>query len=242
MTPAVTFTVLFEDDDVLAVAKPAGMTVVPARDEPPGDALRQRLESERGESLWVVHRLDRDTSGVLVFARSAEAHRELSVAFEHRRVSKSYVAWTRGAPAEDVSTVSIALHTARKGKMRPALKAEEGALAAVTALRVKHRWTTKLGVVARIEAEPHTGRQHQIRVHLRFVEAPLLVDPLYGGCALLEPGALGEGSPSAPRQTLHAASLTFPHPRTREPVTVTAPLPPDLAALDAWLEALKPGA
>lgn len=222
-------TILYEDPDVLAVAKPAGITVIPGRSETPADALRGRLEQERGEPLWVVHRLDRDTSGVVLFARNEAAHRRLSMAFEAREVEKVYWAWTRGIPSPESGFIDVPLHTARKGRMRPAAPGEEGALPSRTTYRVLE----SLGAVARVEARPATGRQHQIRVHLRSVGAPLLVDPLYGGCESIEPGELGSGSPGIRRLTLHAAAITFPHgDGTR---TVEAPLPADLAALQQWM-------
>src|SRR5262245_4756704 len=91
-------TVLHESAALLVVAKPAGVTVVPARDGPAGDCLRAGLERARSERLWVVHRLDRDTSGALAFARTAEAHRALSMAFEGHAVAKTYAAWALGEP------------------------------------------------------------------------------------------------------------------------------------------------
>src|SRR5437879_3044073 len=88
--------VLYEDADLLAVDKPPGITVIPARDEPPEASLRRLLEDTRAQPLWVVHRLDRDTSGVVLFARNAETHRALSLLFENHEVRKQYIAWARG--------------------------------------------------------------------------------------------------------------------------------------------------
>jgi tRNA pseudouridine32 synthase/23S rRNA pseudouridine746 synthase len=229
---------LYEDDDVVAVSKPPGVTVIPARNEPPEEALQHRLEAERGERLWVVHRLDRDTSGVVLFARNAAAHRALSMAFEARDVQKTYLAWTRSAPPADSGSITTALHTARKGKMRPALPDEPDSLASETAYRVVMRAPTKLGVIACVELEPRTGRQHQIRVHLRSVGAPLLVDPIYGACDAIEPGALGDGSPGIARLTLHAARIEF-RGTSGEQRVVDAPLADDLGRLDGWASALR---
>src|SRR6187551_2572088 len=88
---------LFEDADLIAVAKPAGIPVIPARDEDPAACLQKQLEATRGERLWIVHRIDKDTSGVVVMARTAEAHRTLNMAFEHRQVTKTYLAFAAGA-------------------------------------------------------------------------------------------------------------------------------------------------
>ena len=214
-------TVLHEDPDVLAVDKPAGVVVIPARDEPPGESLRHRLEAARGERLWVVHRIDRDTTGVVLFARGAESHRALSLAFEQRRVEKTYLALTRGVPPEGV--IDVALHPARKGKMRPALPGERDALEAATACRVVRAWRRAEGDFALVEARPRTGRQHQVRVHLRSVDAPLLVDPLYGRAAT----ATAAGAPLT-RLTLHAHALTVP--LGERLIRVEAPLASDLRA------------
>lgn len=223
---------LYEDDDILAVAKPAGMVVVPGRDEAPEMCLRQRLEQARREALWVVHRLDRDTSGVVLFARNAEAHRHLSMAFEHRRVDKTYVALTRGVPSPRDGVIEAALHTARKGKMRPALPGEPDALEASTAYAVKDAWATALGAVAYVEVKPRTGRQHQVRVHLRSIGSPLLVDPLYGRSDAVDGHALGVSpTVSVSRLTLHAAAIEVPRPRESGRLRVEAPLADDLTAL-----------
>jgi RluA family pseudouridine synthase len=233
---------LYEDSALIAVDKPAGVPVIPARNEPPESCLQAILQAARGERLWVVHRLDRDTSGVVVFARDAEAHRALSMAFEHRRTKKRYLAWTRGAPAGDGDmplVINVPLHRARKGKMRPAREGEEGALACETAYRVEQVTATAVGPVARVVAEPRSGRQHQIRVHLRYLEAPLLVDPLYGRAARVAEGELGAGSPAVERLTLHAAELELPHPVDERALKLVAPLPPDLGALDAWLNSAR---
>jgi len=227
---------LVEDDDLLAVLKPAGVTVIPARDEPPEMCLLHRLQQQRSERLWVVHRIDRDTSGVLLLARNANAHRRLSLAFEHRQVQKDYLAWTRGVPQPLAGTTSLPLHPARKGRMRPAIDGEPGALASSSDYRTELSAETSLGVISRVRVHPHTGRQHQVRVHLRALGAPLLVDALYGKCAGIDAGALGPDAPPVPRLTLHAARIALSHPRTETPLVVEAPLPEDLAALDRWLE------
>ncbi len=226
---------LYEDAALIAVLKPAGITVIPARNEPPEVCLTKQLEATRRERLWVVHRIDRDTSGVVLFARTAVAHRRLSMAFEGRDVEKRYLAFTHGVPMPEEGTIDLPLHAARKGRMRPALPGEPESLPSSSDYRVLKQRETLLGPVALVEVRPRSGRQHQIRVHLRSKEAPLLVDPLYGKCEQIAADALGTGSPAVPRLTLHAQRITFRHPTDGEERTIDAPLPSDLAALDAWL-------
>lgn len=221
------FTTLYEDADVLAVDKPAGVVVIPARDEAPGESLRHQLEAARGERLWVVHRIDRDTTGVVLFARNAEAHRALSLAFEHRRAEKTYLALTRGAPTPREGVIDVALHSARKGKMRPIFPGERDGVEAVTAIRVVQEWKRPDGDIALVEARPRTGRQHQVRVHLRFAGAALLVDPLYGRTERAEVAGV-----TLTRLSLHAHALAVP--LGERTLRVEAPLAADLrAAVDA---------
>lgn len=217
---------LYEDADLIAVAKPAGALVIPGRtaDAPP--ALRQQLEAARAAPLWVVHRIDQDTSGVVVFAKTAAAHRALCAAFEARTVRKTYVALAFGdLPGE--RTIALPLTDARRGKARPAAPGEPGKPAR-TDVTAQRRWRLPAGAVTLVEARPLTGRHHQIRVHLRALEAPIVGDPLYGKRTLR--GAFAGAPPL--RLALHAARLALPD---RPPID--APLPDDLRALIAWLDA-----
>lgn len=222
---------LHDDGDVVAVAKPAGEPVIPARDEPAGESVQLQLERQLGRRLWIVHRIDRDASGLVLFACNARAHRELSLAFEHRRVTKSYVAFVAGALAPAAGRVDLALHGARKGKTRPALPGEPGALASVTEYETTGTWTIEGAAVSRVAARPLTGRHHQIRVHLRARECPILFDPLYAK------GRTPAGMAGAPcsRLALHALRLDGPHPSGGR-LALECPLAPDLAALASWLD------
>ncbi len=222
---------LFEDAEVVAVDKPAGLAVIPERSGDPAVSVRHMLEAARGEPLWVVHRIDKDTSGVVVLARSAAAHRWLNDAFAARRVNKRYLAFAAGdLPGERV--VDVALVEARRGKARPA-GVGEGGKPSVTRFGELHRWQRSTGeAVTLLEARPETGRHHQIRVHLRSLEAPILFDPLYGKRTLR--GML-EGAPCA-RLALHAARLEVERTDGRT-LVVEAPLAADLMALRGWLDA-----
>lgn len=224
---------LHEDDDVVAVQKPSGEPVIPARDGSAQDCVQRRLERQLGRRLWVVHRIDKDASGVVVFALNAETHRALSLAFEHRQVSKTYAAFVAGSIEPPQGRLDVPLHPARKSKTRPARPGEPGAQAATTEYATQKRWT----LVSLLEAHPHTGRHHQIRVHLRAAGVPILFDPLYGRG--LTPGALA-GAPCT-RLALHARRIDLPAPRGEGRLVIEAPLAPDLAALAEWLDARGQG-
>jgi RluA family pseudouridine synthase len=230
--PSPLLVLLHEDHDLVAVAKAAGEPVIAARGEPRSACLQKRLESQLRRRLWVVHRIDRDASGVVLFALNADAHRELSLAFEHRQVAKTYAAFVAGSPDPPRGRLDVPLHAARKGKTRPARPGEAGRQAAETEYMTRRRWALDADAVSLVEAHPHTGRHHQIRVHLRAAGTPILFDPLYGRG--LVPAALAE-APCA-RLALHASKIDVPTPRGGGRLVVEAPLASDLAALAEWLD------
>lgn len=217
--------ILLERDDLLVINKPAGLTVIPARGEEASECLTHQLQALRGERLWVVHRLDRETSGVMVLARSAAAHKSLCEAFEARRVEKQYLAFCQGEPAAQRGVITAPLLKLSGGGCRVGTEAE-GAQRATTGYRVIAQWKVDGGTICKVEATPLTGRQHQIRVHLRSVGLPLLGDRRYGPVAPLL---------TAPRLALHAASLRLPATGGHLAVTVTSALAEDLAALESEL-------
>jgi tRNA pseudouridine32 synthase/23S rRNA pseudouridine746 synthase len=164
--------VLFEDREVLVVDKPEGIATIPERSlEAP--SLRRLLEQARGEELFVVHRLDKEVSGVVVFARTAETHRELSMAFEARRVHKTYLAVVHGAIARDAFEVDAPIAQFGSGRMGVR---ERGGKASQTRFAVVRR----TGAFCLVEAEPVTGRRHQIRVHAYHAGHPIVGDLRYG--------------------------------------------------------------
>ena len=219
--------VLHEDGALLAVAKPPGRLVVPGRG-PAERTLQAELEEGFGR-LWVVHRLDRGTSGVLLFARSAEAHRAVNLAFDRREVGKVYLAFVRGT-LPDALRIDAPLAPARKGRMRVARPGEPRAKAASTAFRVGERFA-RAEVTALVEASPETGRTHQIRVHLAHAGAPLCFDPDYGPRQPLRDAG---GATLLDRTPLHAAILELAHPSTGARLRLEAPLPGDLRRLLDW--------
>lgn len=226
--------VLHLDDQLLAVDKPAGRLVIPGRG-PAETSLRAELEAVHGR-LWVVHRLDRGTSGVLLFARTAEAHRALNIAFERGTPRKRYLALVRGAPPP-VLRVDAPLAPARRGRMRAVPPSDPRGKAAATRFALLETFRAPdptAGWLALVEAFPETGRTHQIRVHLAEAGFPLAVDPDYGDAGPLR-GAGGEALLA--RTPLHAAELRVVHPATGETLAIAAPLPADLAAAVAALRA-----
>ncbi|MFL5273436.1 MAG: RluA family pseudouridine synthase [Anaeromyxobacteraceae bacterium] len=218
--------ILFEDGHLVAVDKPPGRLVIPGRGVP--ERTLQEELAERLGRLWVVHRLDRGTSGVLVFARTAEAHRALNLAFDRREVEKRYVAIVRGEPPA-VARIEAPIAPARRGRMRPARPGDPKAKEAATEIRVLERFPARadlaLPALALVEALPETGRTHQIRVHLAFAGTPLAVDPDYGDEGPLAAG----GEVLLERTPLHAAHLALRHPATEERLLLEAPLPADMA-------------
>lgn len=227
--------ILFADASIVAVRKPPGLPVVPGTGHDSGDCVRGRLERELGARLWVVHRLDRDTSGVLLFARTPEVHRALCLAFEERRVRKTYVAFTLGVPSPPEGRIATALHQARRGKVRPARPGEEGAWDAATPYVVRKRWKLPGTESAMIDTHPETGRHHQIRAHLRSIGTPILFDRVYG----LAAGAAAFADAPSQRLALHASKLVVLEAGGQAGFarTFEAPLPDDLTALLRWLDA-----
>jgi tRNA pseudouridine32 synthase/23S rRNA pseudouridine746 synthase len=228
--------VLHQDAALLAVDKPAGRLVIPGRAPLQGAAepsLREELTAAHGP-LWVVHRLDRGTSGVLLFARTAAAHRALNLAFERGDPEKTYLALVVGHPPVAFES-DLALVPARKGGMKPAPPGDTRAKAARTVFRRVEAFPAGPGrpALALVEARPETGRTHQIRVHLLAAGHPLCLDPDYGGTAPLRDAA---GRVLLARTPLHASRLALAHPDGGR-LSVDSPLPPDLAAALAFLRA-----
>jgi tRNA pseudouridine32 synthase/23S rRNA pseudouridine746 synthase len=218
--------ILHQDGSLLAVDKPAGRLVIPGRGT--GErSLREELEERHGR-LWVVHRLDRGTSGVLLFARSAEAHRLLNLAFDRGEPRKRYLAIVRGAPPPE-RRIELAIAPARRGRMRPARPGDARGKRAATVVRLLEQLPARAwagGPLALVEALPETGRTHQIRVHLAAAGFPLAVDPDYG-----EAGPLHgpDGAALLARTPLHAARLEVSHPAGGGTLSLEAPLPDDMA-------------
>jgi RluA family pseudouridine synthase len=223
--------VLWFDQTLLAVNKPAGLLVVRGGfDDSP--YLAQLLEPQYGR-LWVVHRLDRQTSGVLALARTAQAHRALNTQFQERRTTKVYHALVHGDPSWTEKTVDLALRRDGDRRHRTVVDPQHGK-PSITHLRVLQRF----GRYTLLEATPKTGRTHQIRAHLAALGLPIVADALYHGDKRLclsdiAPTASTESDSHRPlmeRVALHALRLKVAHPITGETLHFEAPYPADFAA------------
>lgn len=224
--------VLQADDYILAVDKPAGLLSLPDGYNPDIPHLIALFEPEFGQ-LRVVHRLDQDTSGLVLLARSAEAHRKLNDQFSSREVEKVYHALVPGSPPWEEQRVTLPLLIDADRNHRTVVHPQKGKKAS-TRLRALERY----GAYSLIEARPETGRTHQIRVHLAAQSMPICGDRLYGSgegvfLSKVKPGyrpGRGEERPLIARLALHARSLAFTHPGTEEEVLIEAPYPKDFEA------------
>ena len=222
--------VIFDDDEIIVVNKPAGMTVHPAPGHPNGtlvDALLGRFpelaamaEPDGVLRPGIVHRLDKDTSGVMVVARTPFSRTALSRQFKDRAVKKTYLAIVKGKVARDRVTIErpVGRHPVERKRMSVRSNAPRDAVSHITVLARFDPADADSGA-SLVRVKPDTGRMHQIRVHLASIGHPCLGDPLYGGKAA--------GGGFFHRQALHALALSLTHPRSGERLEFIAPLPID---------------
>ena len=240
---AVAFTVLFEDEDLIVLDKPAGLVVHPAPGNETG-TLVNGLIAHCGDSLkgiggerrpGIVHRLDKDTSGVMVAAKTEKAHIALSEDFAARRIDRAYLAFCWGLPAPANGEYEGAIGRDKRDRKRMALT-ERGGKWALTRYTTLRAFGT---AAAKVECRLATGRTHQIRVHFSANGHPLMGDPLYlrrlPAIARQLPTTARDIALDFPRQALHAARLGFTHPRTGADLLFETPMPPDMLALEQAL-------
>ena len=237
---AIPLTILHQDADLLVLDKPAGLVVHPSAGHPRGTLINALLHhvpdlSGIGGALrpGIVHRLDRDTSGLMVVAKSDRAHHGLSDALRLRRIRRLYRAVTWGHLLESPLRVDAPIGRDPRRRQRMAVVA--GGRRAVTRARVRERWR----IAELLDVVLETGRTHQIRVHLSHLGHPVVGDPVYGvgwerGMGGRDRGWARELARRVPRQFLHAAELRLDHPVTDERLRFRAPLPPDLAEVARW--------
>ena len=243
-------TVLFEDADLIVVDKPAGMAAHPAPGSETG-TLVNALLAHCGASLsgiggvarpGIVHRLDKDTSGVMVAAKSDRAHAGLSALFAAHDIERTYVALTRGAPGPAKGRIETLIGRSSSDRKKMAVL-RSGGRNAITDYVVESVFgrPVKAGgapMAARVACTLHTGRTHQIRVHLASMGAPILGDPVYGSGSPATAVRAALAQSGLARQALHAAILGFVHPVSGEPLRFETPPPPDMDRLERLLEAL----
>ncbi len=238
------YKIVHEDDNLLVVDKAAGIPVIPERVNTAAVALSRQLQNRYGrngeQAIWVVHRIDRDTSGLLLFARNAGAHRAYSALFQEKNIHKRYLAICRGNAAEAAGVIDAPIRITPKG--RAVIDLQRGK-PSVTRYFLERQYRQ----FAVIRAEPETGRQHQIRIHLKSIGLPLAVDPLYGTAGPVDLSMIKRGyrykkdeapRPLISRLSLHCAGLSFTDPLSGEQKSFNAEIPGDMRALikslDRW--------
>jgi 23S rRNA pseudouridine1911/1915/1917 synthase len=232
--------VLFEDADIIAVNKPAGMTVHAGAGNATGTMVNALLGrgqslSQLGDALrpGIVHRLDKETSGVILVAKTDAAHARLGEAFRQRTVSKTYIALVQGSFETNSGRIDLAIgrDPLKRVRMAAEQKIWRGTKSVAkinNAREARTDWRTllKIDATSLLEVQLHTGRTHQIRVHFSALKHPVVGDTLYGAAAQLRVG--DKTLPPLGRNFLHAAKIVFSHPRTGERMEIRAPLPVEL--------------
>ncbi|MEL7040224.1 MAG: RluA family pseudouridine synthase [Pseudomonadota bacterium] len=255
---AIPLDIPYEDEHLIVVNKPAGMAVHPAPGTWQGTLVNALLHHCQGalpgiggvERPGIVHRIDKDTTGILVVAKTEPAHKGLSDLFAKHDIDRTYVALTRASPRPSQGTIETDIARSLKDRKKMAAVASGDGRHAITHYKTLETY----GQISKTEARPaaaflecrlETGRTHQIRVHLAHIGCSLIGDPVYGRHRGIKATGRGDAFDRATdlarrltRQALHAASLGFVHPMTGEKVFIEAPLPADLAALRQALSAL----
>jgi 23S rRNA pseudouridine1911/1915/1917 synthase len=238
----ITFGIVYEDEWLLIVDKPAGLIIHPSGQNPSGaltNAIQYYLDQNSDfpgqKKPGIVHRLDRDTSGVVATAKDHLSHRLLSIQFQRERIAKSYTAIVDGFVKQDEGTIDLPIGRARSGAS--ALMSCQADAMDAKASKTNYEVLERYPRHTLIRARPRTGRLHQIRVHFATIGHPIVGDEFYGMLGALKPGreVVVPGQPPPPpaspyisRQALHATEISFSHPILDEWRTFVAPLPDDI--------------
>ncbi len=228
---AIALNIIFEDNDILVINKPVGLVVHPGAGNTHSTlsnaVLAHAPATAQVPRAGIVHRIDKDTSGLLVIAKTLEAHTALVHAIQEREVKREYICLANGT---FTSGGTIDAPIARHPKQRKQMAIVDTGKPAVTHYRIRERFIAHTLLDVQLE----TGRTHQIRVHMQSIRHPLVGDKVYGGRPKFPKGAsdsLRQALSAFSHQALHAAKLTFAHPRSHETLTFSAPLPDDFSAL-----------
>ena len=239
-------TVLFEDAHLIVIDKPAGMASHPAPGSEHGTLVNALLHHCAGSLSGVggvarpgiVHRLDKDTSGVMVAAKTDAAHQGLAALFAAHDLERAYLAWTRGAPPARSGQIDAAIGRSPHDRKKMAVLKTGGRRALTRYLLEATFGPEARPLAARVRCRLETGRTHQIRVHLASLGSPLLGDPVYGSGPPAAAVRAAMAEAGLARQALHAAVLAFVHPVTGKALRFETAAPDDLRALDAALAAI----
>ncbi len=232
--------IVFEDDQIIVIDKPAHLLVIPDRYNHSLPSLDRILKEELGNVL-VVHRIDRETSGVVVFAKTPEAHSALNSQFEARDVRKTYLAIVLGEPKENEGVIETPIAESQKhpGIMKVDIKHGK-------ASKTNYKVVERFDGFALVEVMPGTGRMHQIRIHLSSIGLPIMCDHVYGNgrpffLSEVKPRYYSEGDekPLLTRTGLHAESISFIHPSSKEPISFKAEMPKDMRSVINYLRKFR---
>ncbi len=242
MKKTAAYEIIHQDEAIVVVNKAAGLAVLPGRGRT--ESLIELLEKDpalSGKKPRLIHRIDADTSGLIILALTPEAQRHINEQFRKRSVTKEYWAIVRGTPLNESGSVDLPIGTDPKHPKQMVIRGDDAKMC-----RTKWVVGTRFAGVTLLRVFPVTGRRHQIRVHLKAMGYPLAVDPLYGGTELklsefkrnYKLGKYQEERSIISRLTLHARCLTFVHPLTEQESIFTAELPKDfrstIQALERW--------
>jgi 23S rRNA pseudouridine955/2504/2580 synthase/23S rRNA pseudouridine1911/1915/1917 synthase len=235
--------VIFEDDDILVIDKPPGLPVIPDRwDDTKANLYdllilqQQKVDHSSSPGIWVTHRIDSDTSGIVVFAKNAESHRQLNDAFENRQVRKTYLAIVKGSPTKPEGDINLPISVPKQGKVR----IDPGGRPSKTVYKVIENFKQ----FSLLEVYPLTGRTHQIRIHLQAIGHALAIDPVYSGVSRIgierfkriQRNQDEKKKSLMARLSLHAYELQFHSPEILNGYQFRAEIPGDMMAL---LKALR---